>query len=374
MKLKTIYTVFFSLLGFALIGLFSGYSFGPAATVGMGYTGAPGDVSGTTCATCHSGNAFGAVSISMTSEGNPPSYDLLDPTPIEITVSAASGMPAGYGIQLIALNVDDVPLDVTYSNLSANLKETTTPSGRKYLEHNGVGSNNVFTFDFQPNALSDLVPEIKFYVAANAVNGAAGNGGDSGSEGFMFSLRDIALAVELINFETIQVRNAIQLDWTTETEQDNEYFAVEHSTNGTDFATLKTIDGAGTTQERNTYAYVHDTPANGTNYYRLRMVEFSGKTTYSDIVVEKFIGAGTIAVYPQPVLNQAIVRIYADFSETALLEVHDLAGRMVSMKSIALEREENMIDLDCSDWATGHYIVTVSGAQLGQKSIRLMVK
>ena len=62
-------------------------------------------------------------------------------------------MPAGYGIQLIALNVDDVPLDVTYSNLSANLKESVTGSGRKYLEHNGVGATNTFTFDFQPNTL-----------------------------------------------------------------------------------------------------------------------------------------------------------------------------------------------------------------------------
>ena len=75
MKLTTIYTIFYSLLAFSLIGLFSGYSFGPAATVGMGYTGAPGDEA-LTCGSCHSANAFGAVNISMTSEGNPPSYSL----------------------------------------------------------------------------------------------------------------------------------------------------------------------------------------------------------------------------------------------------------------------------------------------------------
>lgn len=374
MRLTTIYSIFFSLLAFALISLFSGYSFGPAATVGMGYTGAPGDVSGTTCGTCHNAGAFGAVNITMTSEGNLPSYSLLNPTPIEITVLAASGMPAGYGVQLIALNVDDAPLDVTYSNLSDNLKETTTPSGRKYLEHNGVGTNNSFTFDFQPNGLTNLVPEIKFYVAATAVNGAAGNGGDSGSEGFMFTLKDKALAVELINFTATRVRDGVQLDWTTETEQDNEYFAVEHSTNGLDFTTLKNIGGAGTTQERHTYAYLHDTPANGTNYYRLRMIEFSGKTTYSDVVVEKFYAFGTITAFPQPAAEHATIYLNTDVNESATLQVHDFMGRMIHTENVTLTSGENLIDMNCSQWASGHYVIRISGAQLGEEVTRFTVR
>lgn len=376
MRLKTIYSIFSLLMAFTLLSLFLGFSFGPAASTGNGYTGAPGD-NALTCGDCHNANAFGAISVSMTSEGNPPSYDLLNPTPIEVTVMTPSDMPmpAGYGIQLIALNVDDTPLDVTYTNLSANLKETGTTSGRKYLEHNGVSTSNTFTFDFQPNALSNLPPEFRFHVAAVAASNAGdGNMNDSGSAGFTFLVRDIALAVELTNFKVTAVREGIRLDWMTETERDNEYFAVEHSTNGTDFNTLKTIDGAGTSEIRNTYTYTHDTPVGGVNYYRLRMVEFTGKETYSDVVVEKFVGAGTIMAFPQPTASQATIRVYTDFAEAALVEVHNLAGQMVSMKSVALEREENMINLDCRDWAAGHYMVTVSGAQLGQKSVRLMVK
>ena len=373
MRLSTIYTIFYSLLAFSLIGLFSGYSFGPAATVGMGYTGAAGDAA-LTCGSCHSANAFGAINISMTSQGNPPSYSLLNPTPIEITVTAASGMPAGYGIQLIAMNVDDIPLDVTYTNLSANLKESVTPSGRKYLEHNGVDATNTFTFDFQPNALSNLAPEIKFHVAATAVNGAAGNGGDSGSSGVVFTVRDKALAVQLANFTATSVREGIQLNWTTETEENNEYFAVEHSTDGIDFNTLKTINGAGTTQERQTYTYTHDAPVNGTNYYRLRIVEFDGKTTYSDVVVEKFYTFGTITAFPQPADQYATIYVNASIDESAMLQVHDIAGRTVHTQSISLASGENLIEMDCSAWVSGHYIITVAGEQFGEEITRFVVR
>jgi len=371
MKIQHIYTIFFFSLVGGLLCLFLGFSFGPAASSDKGYTGAPGDAS-QVCATCHGGNAFGVTTVTLTSQGNTPTYDLLSTTPMEVTVLAPMGTPGGYGFQLIALNDDDTPLDVTYSNISTNAKETTIGNGRKYLEHSGTSATNTFTFDFQPNAVTGT--EVKFYVVGNAVDGTGGTANDSGSESFVFVLKDIALAVELADFRAASVRDGIQLDWMTETETENDYFAVEHSTNGTDFSTLKTVSGAGTSQTRNIYNYTHNTPASGINYYRLRIVEFEGKTTYSNVMVEKFIGARTITAFPQPAESQATIRVYTDMAEAAMLEVHNLAGQIVSMKSIALEREENLIDLDCRNWAAGHYMVTVSGAQLGQQSVRLFVK
>jgi len=371
MKLTTIYSIFFSLLAITLGTFFVGYSEGPASFSGSGYTGAPGDAA-LVCGDCHSADAFGMCTVTMTSQGNAPSYDLLNPTPIEITVNVSMGTPAKYGFQLIALNDDDTPLDVTYSNISANAKETITGNDRKYLEHNESSVSNTFTFDFQPNAISGS--EIRFYVVGNAANDDEGTMGDSGSQSFMFTLKDIALAVELTEFAATRMREGIELNWTTETEQNNEYFAIEHSTNGTDFATLKTIDGAGTTQERHTYTYTHDAPTNGINYYRLRMVEFSGKTTYSDIAVEKFYAFGTITAFPQPAAEQATIYINATVNEPATLQVHDLAGRIMYTENVNLTSGENLIEMNCENWIAGHYLVHIQGEQIGEESIRFLKK
>lgn len=374
MKLRIIYTFFFVLLTCLLMLLFTGYSSGPAFFNSTGYTGAPDD-DALTCGSCHNANAFGAVTVTLaTTEGEEATYSQINPTSIEVTVAAAMGMPSGYGFQLIAFNMDDTPLDVTYSNLSANMQETVVASnGRKYLEHNAASASNTFTFDFQPNAVTGT--QIRFHIAANAVNGAAGNGGDSGSGGLVFTLEEKALAVQLSDFDATRTRGGIELNWATETEEDNDYFAVEYSTNGVDFSTLKTIAGAGTSQERNSYAYMHDTPANGTNYYRLSMVEFSGKTTYSDVLVEKFYTpfGGTIAAYPQPAATQAKISVSAAVEEAGTLSVYDFAGRLIFAKDINIEVGENLIDLDCSQWTPANYVITLCGEQFKDEVLRFVV-
>lgn len=371
MTLKTIYSIFFSLLTMTLGILLVGYSGGPASITGMGYTGAPGDAM-QVCGSCHATNSFGMCTVTMTSEDEVPTYNLLAPTPIEITVNAAMGTPSGYGFQLIALNQDDTPLDVTYSNISANAKETVTASGRKYLEQNGTSTSNTFTFDFQPNMVNGT--EIRFYVVGNAVNADGGTLGDSGSQSFMFSIEEINLAVELSDFAATQTKEGIQLDWRTETEEDNEYFAVEHSLNGMDFTTLKTIDGAGTTQERQAYTYVHDAPVNGANYYRLRIVEFSGKTTYSEVLVEKFYAFDTVTAFPQPAGNHATLYVNARVNEAAILQVHDLMGRTIHTENVSLISGENLIDIHCSQWVSGHYVIQIQGEQIGEETVRFLKK
>jgi len=105
--MQTVYTFFFFSLACALMLLFTGYSGGPAATLGVGYTGAPGDDMTFTCATCHNANAFGEVMVELTSDGSEVTYSAATSTPVKLTVTATSGMPSGYGIQLIALNEEN---------------------------------------------------------------------------------------------------------------------------------------------------------------------------------------------------------------------------------------------------------------------------
>lgn len=371
MKMQTVYTFFFFTLACTLMLLLTGYSGGPAALLGAGFTGAPGDMPNTCgAAACHGDNAFGDITIELTSQGSEVTYSFAAPTPIEVTVTAASGMPSGYGFQLIALNEDDSPLDVTYTNLSANAKESVTGSGRKYLEHDDISDSNVFTFDFEPNSVSGS--KIRFHVAATAVNRALGNGGDSGSVGFTFEAEEEALAVELTSFTGTRTRGGIELNWRTETEQDNDYFVVEHTTNGTDFSPLKTLSGAGTSQERNNYTYMHDTPVNGTNYYRLSMMDFAGKVTYSNVVVQKFYTFGTVNVYPQPAAEYATIYVDSDIIESGFVSVYDMTGRLVLNKDIDVETGENLIDLDCSQWIPGNYLIKLTGKQLGEEVLQFM--
>ncbi len=89
-----------------------------------------------------------------------------------------------------------------------------------------------------------------------------------------------ALPVELLSFTARPEGKEVLLQWRTATELNNDYMAVEHSTDGRNFAEIGRRSGAGTTQEPQHYFLVHAHPADGLNYYRLRQADFDGQVNY----------------------------------------------------------------------------------------------
>jgi len=94
------------------------------------------------------------------------------------------------------------------------------------------------------------------------------------------------LPVELIEFKGHCYDNDVLLSWSTDIEVENDYFILEYSSTGSDFEVLATVDGQGNSSEEHHYGYRHKNPEAIANYYRLKQVDFDGKTkTYSAISV-----------------------------------------------------------------------------------------
>jgi hypothetical protein len=87
--------------------------------------------------------------------------------------------------------------------------------------------------------------------------------------------------VELSRFDVKRQTKSTLLAWTTESESNNEAFHIEQSIDGKNFQTIGKIKGYGTSTMRQNYNFEHNTPSVGINYYRLKQVDFDGKTTYS---------------------------------------------------------------------------------------------
>lgn len=376
MILRIIYTTFYCLLLFALSVLLTARSGGPAAELGQGYTGAPGEV-GTTCATCHGLNAnYGLVTILAQAL---PEYSPTEVNDYQFLVSNTAGFPFGYGFQATIVDAaTGDPVDLTYTNISSNLQVTTLPDGRKYVEHDGISGTNIFTFSFLPNYPSggDAPAQINIHYAATVVNSNGMNSGDSGSLGNLLTQdRSNFLPVVLADFKARPIRKGIQLNWTTETEQNSDYFVVEHAANGIDFQPIETVNASGDSQIRQTYTYTHAEPVNGNNYYRLTMVDFDGKTVYSHVVVERFSSTdGGATVFPNPAHTQTEVYLTAFANERGTLEVYDLSGRLIHTNTLQLTQGDNYFNINCNDWMPNHYFVRISGEQFGEELIQMVKK
>jgi hypothetical protein len=183
-----------------------------------------------------------------------------------------------------------------------------------------------------------------------------GGGATSGTEVFnapdVISADDcgIALGVNLTHFEANLVDRNVLLKWTTDSEWNNDYFEVEKSQDALHFSSLGTVQGQGTTNSPTDYLFKDEQPVIGTNYYRLKQVDFDGTTTYSDI--RTVVLESSEMLYPNPASDILILQSAEAFTIT------DMHGRTLEVSSV---RAESHTQIDVRGLSSGVYCVNVDG-------------
>lgn len=84
------------------------------------------------------------------------------------------------------------------------------------------------------------------------------------------------LPVELLFWTCGTVTDGIQLDWSTATEMNNNYFEIERTADGINWEVIAVIPGAGTSSTYHEYQFIDQFPLPGVNYYRLSQVDYDG--------------------------------------------------------------------------------------------------
>ena len=142
---------------------------------------------------------------------------------------------------------------------------------------------------------------------------------------------DNPLPVNITSFTGKNINNTYtELRWTTASETGNDYFDIERSSQGDNFAKIGTLKGAGTTALQQQYLFNDQDPADGINYYRLKQVDLDGHYTYSPVVAVRF-DLGLLDIYPNPTTGLLYIKDNPNFSEGAGLniELTDALGQVV---------------------------------------------
>lgn len=159
--------------------LLSAYPEGPAERDGIDRTGSPINTIEQRCGTCHRGGSYDPdLSIELLEGGERVRSYIPGSTYTLRLATAATGSPAAYGFQAVAL-ADDLSAAGTYGEPPAGF-QVTELDGRPYLEHG----------ERQPSSSVEIAwtaPEagtgtVTIYAAGNAVNGADGSSGDNADE------------------------------------------------------------------------------------------------------------------------------------------------------------------------------------------------
>lgn len=137
------------------------------------------------------------------------------------------------------------------------------------------------------------------------------------------------LPVTLVDFEGKNTSEGNVLRWTTSSESNNDYFAIEESINGKNFTEAGRVKGVGNASAANHYSFTDVDFNKGITYYRLKQVDFDGKYGYSRMVAIDAPSEGNIRFYPNPVQSALNIELPNLQSSWVNARVIDASGREV---------------------------------------------
>ncbi len=114
--------------------------------------------------------------------------------------------------------------------------------------------------------------------------------------------RDVneTLPVVLIRFKAEIVGEHVELNWTTASEENNDYFVVEKSQDNIYFEEIDRVEGAGNSNVILNYQSVDYNLSDGVTYYRLKQVDYDSKFSLSDVISVVDNPDNEVTIFPNP--------------------------------------------------------------------------
>ena len=270
----------------------------------------------------------------------------------DICVRNDSDNESNYSIQYSTTDVDANYQTVFTQNSGGTASGITPPIGPTIFPVicSNTGMLNLSNLNLAPNGF------LYIRILGNDVGSPVGTDRD---EAFFdnVSLSNVVLPVELTHFRAAVHKDGALLDWQTATELNNDYFEVQHSTNGVDFAPIGKVLGMGTTEEATDYRFLDDMPAAGTNYYRLRQVDFDGTETLTEVVTVEFAGRlPELVSFPNPTAGELTVQFGEATDADARIQVLSVAGALLQDLPVGYQFNHR---LSLDDLPAGTYFVRV---------------
>jgi len=184
------------------------------------------------------------------------------------------------------------------------------------------------------------------------------------------------LPIELVRFKGMQNKEGIKIEWTTQTETNNDYFTLERSADAINFESVKIIKGAGTSYLAKDYSIIDYLANSGVNYYRLKQTDLNGESSQSAIIsVKRLSDTKWLGdVYPSPAESAANFEVYGQGDDKALVELIDIGGRLVYSKEEMIAEGAQTLSIPVSEFAKGMYSLRVTLSSTGLQSATKLVK
>jgi hypothetical protein len=177
------------------------------------------------------------------------------------------------------------------------------------------------------------------------------------------------LPVELLDVYLKAETNYDLMRWSTASELNNDFFAIETSSNLLDFVEIGRVEGAGNSKTIQNYEFQNYDIQPSTQYYRLKQVDFDGSFEYSEIYsLTRNSGDLHFEVYPNPFTDRFILdwkNLHHD-SEIKLQLINEL-GQLVYHDNFQLNSVNGLQEIIPGQLVSGVYILKITAPSVNLK-------
>ena len=248
-----------------------------------------------------------------------------------------------------------------YANETANLSAEATTGSLINWTTTGTGTLDNATIlnpTYTPSPADIAQGYVQFTVAATSPLNNCGQDIDTLRLNILPAEEPVA--VSLISFNGKQQPKGNLLYWLTSNEQNNDYFTLQSSSNGTNFISIAKINGAGNSNTTKSYQYPDATATQATTYYRLLQTDYNG--------VQHQIGTisvGKNEVQSPITLNTSTpntlqIQYNAPQTQPTTLQLYDIMGRLVAQQTFDAIKGINTWQIPIDRYPAGVYLLQVS--------------
>jgi len=172
------------------------------------------------------------------------------------------------------------------------------------------------------------------------------------------------LPVTLINFKANRVHTAVELLWISANESSLSRYDLERSSDGSNFYKIGSVAATNTSLIKS-YNWLDNSPIQGLNFYKLKMINLDGVFTFSYIVEINMNAKEGITVYPNPVTGHVIMlKMYGQPKGLYGINLFNINGETVMNSTIIHDGNDAVLTLNLNrNLASGCYYLKIIGPE-----------
>ena len=250
---------------------------------------------------------------------------------------------------------------------------------------------NPYRFEFDPSALSNVNLEgtliDKFVGSETAVSllqvtnynfNITADASSKRADRFMIVFKQVP-PMRFITITAVREKNSTAtVTWYTENENNVNYYIIESSKDGVNFTEIGKQMPTANNNGNPYYSYIHTTPIDGNNWYRVKAEAITGASKYSEIaktdVKEKEVPTA-ITLFPNPIIDG---KVHVSFTSVPAgkyqLSVNNMEGQSIYNETLQIQTNNLKKTIRLSNVAAGNYLLIIKDEKGISKKISFIVK